>query len=236
MNKVLIATSAMFIGWYGAASGSSQPRGTASLLTKFDHLVYATPDLASGVEKIQQLLGVQATPGGQHPGAGTRNALIALGDASYLEIIGPDPEQPNPKNPRRFGLDHLRASKLVTWAAKGTDLETLTREALRKGIHLGDISPGSRRSPQGVLLAWRVTLTNLGDGIVPFFIDWGQTPHPARTAARGASLIELRAEHPDAERVQKLLDQLGLELPVKKGLEPALVATIASPRGHIELR
>ena len=236
MRQVLAATFGILFAWYGAASGSSQPRGNASLLTQVDHLVYATPDLATGVGKIQQLLGVQATPGGQHPGAGTRNALIALGEASYLEIIGPDPEQPKPRNPRRFGLDDLAAAKLATWAAKGTDLERLTSEALRKGIQLGDVSPGSRRSPQGALLAWHVTLTNLGDGIVPFFIDWGQTPHPARTAARGASLIALGAEHPDAERVQKLLGQLGLELPVKKGPAPALVAIIASPRGRVELR
>jgi hypothetical protein len=236
MRQVLAATFAIFVGGYASAIGGSQPKGTASLLTKVDHLVYATPDLETGVEHIKQLLGIQATPGGQHPGAGTRNALIALGQASYLEIIGPDPEQPKPRNPRRFGLDTLATPRLVTWAVKGTDLEQLTGEALRKGIQLGDISPGSRRSPQGVLLAWRVTLTNLGDGIVPFFIDWGQTSHPAGTAARGASLIELRAEHPDAERVQNLLDQLGLELPVKKGPIPALVATIATARGRVELR
>jgi hypothetical protein len=236
MNRLVIATFGMMIGLCGAASGSAQPKGAVSLRAKVDHLVYATPDLPTGVEKIQRLLGVQATPGGQHPGAGTRNALIALGETTYLEIIGPDPAQPKPAGPRRFGIDDLTAPKLVTWAAKGSDLEQLTSEALRKGIQLGDVSPGSRRSPQGVLLAWRVTLTSLGDGIVPFFIDWGETPHPARTAARGASLIELRAEHPDAERLEEVLNQLGLELPVKKGQKPALIATIASPHGRVELR
>jgi len=236
MNKRLITTFGMMIGLCGAAGGSSQPKGPVSLLAKVDHLVYATPDLAIGVEKIQRLLGVQATPGGQHLGAGTRNALIALGDLTYLEIIGPDPEQPKPKAPRRFGIDDLAAPTLVTWAAKGTDLERLTGEALRKGVQLGDVSPGSRRNPQGALLTWRVTLTSLADGIIPFFIDWGETSHPARTAARGASLIELRAEHPDAERVQRLLNQLGLELLVTKGQTPALIATITSPRGRVDLR
>ena len=236
MNRRLIAASGMMVGLYGAVGASSQPTGAVGLLAKVDHLVYATPNLAMGVENVQRLLGIQATPGGQHPGAGTRNALIALGGATYLEIIGPDPEQPKPAGPRRFGIDDLTAPKLVTWAAKGSNLEQLTSEALRQGIQLGDVTPGSRRNPQGVLLTWHITLTSLADGIVPFFIDWGETPHPARTAARGASLIELRAEHPDAERVQKLLNQIGLELPVKQGQRPALIATIASPRGRVELR
>ena len=236
MHRLLIATSAMMVGLYGAVGARSQPTGGAGLLAKVDHLVYATPNLAIGVENMQRLLGIQATPGGPHPGAGTRNALIALGGATYLEIIGRDPEQPKPAGPRRFGIDDLAAPKLVTWAAKGSNLEQLSSEALRKGIQLGAVAPGSRRTPQGVLLTWHITLTNLADGIVPFFIDWGATSHPARTAARGASLIALRAEHPDAERVQKLLTEIGLELPVKQGQQPALIATITSPRGRVELR
>ena len=236
-NRLLIATLGMMIGLGGAdKTGAAQSNGPASLLAKVDHLVYATPDLAAAVESVQRSLGVRATPGGQHPGAGTRNALIALGDAAYLEIIGPDPDQPNPPQPRRFGIDDLKAPKLVTWAAKSSDLEQLISDALRNGIQLGPLNPGSRRTPQGVLLAWRLTLATLADGIVPFFIDWGQTPHPARTAATGATLVGLRAEHPDAERVQKVLNQLGLELPVRAGVSAALIATISSPRGRVELR
>jgi hypothetical protein len=213
-------------------------KGASKLMARVDHLVYAAPDLNRGVEEIEKLLGVRATPGGQHPGRGTRNALIALGPETYLEIIAPDQEQPPPKTPRPFGIDGLKESRLVAWAAKGDDLQRLRDEAARKGARLGEVMSGSRRRPDGVLLSWRYTdpQTVLADGLVPFFIDWGQSPHPAHTATSGASLVALRAEHPDAQRVQRLLQELGLDLPVQPGAAPALVAIIDSPRGRVELR
>jgi hypothetical protein len=210
----------------------------ADLLGSVDHLVYATPDLKMGIERVEELSGVRATPGGQHPGRGTRNALVALGPAAYLEIIGPDPDQPPPANARPFGIDDLKGPRLAAWAAKGTDLDKLASVAARHGVKLGQVIPGSRQRPDGVVLAWRYTDpgTVVANRLAPFFIDWGETPHPARTAAAGLTLIELRAEHPEPERVQTILSQLGVDLPVRAGSSAALIATVSSPRGRIELR
>jgi hypothetical protein len=72
--------------------------------------------------------------------------------------------------------------------------------------------------------------------LIPYFIDWGSSPHPSATAAKGVTLLSLRAEHPDAERVGQLLNVLGLDLAVTRGPKPALIATFDSPRGKVELR
>ena len=221
-----------------AASVRTQQPAASALLMRIDHLVYATPDLNLGIDTIEKVLGVRATPGGQHPGLGTRNALVALGPTSYLEIIGPDPEQPKPVGRRRFGIDELKAPRIVRWVAKGTDLEKFAAAAADKGVKLGAVIPGSRRRPDGVVLAWRYTdpATEVADGLVPFFIDWGTSPHPSATAARGATLVAVRAEHPDSERVQRMIEALGLDLRVQKGPTPAIIATIDSPKGRVELR
>jgi hypothetical protein len=235
MLKCLIASLAALVG---ATAVVQVQTVSTPLVATVDHLVYATPDLQTGVERVERLLGVLASPGGQHPGRGTRNALLSLGPGAYLEIIGPDPDQPPPAQPRPFGIDALKEPRLVTWAAKGTDLEQLSSNAQSRGVRLGDVTSGSRRRGDGVMLSWRYTdpRTVVADGVVPFFIDWGKTPHPAATATEGAALVTLRAEHPDAERVQRMLTGLGLDLQVQSGSRPALIATISSPRGRVELR
>jgi hypothetical protein len=219
------------------AAGSGTIKEQA-VLSRIDHLVYATPNLATSVEQIERLLGVRAVPGGQHPGAGTRNALIGLGDETYLEIIGPDHDQPKPPRPRRFGIDELKAPRLVTWAVKGADLDAIVENAKGHGVDLGQVQSGSRRRPDGVLLSWRLTVSPalIADGIVPFFIDWGKTPHPAATLPKGCVLVALRAEHPDANRIQAELSALGLNFRVDAGSAPALIATIRTPHGDVELR
>jgi glyoxalase-like protein len=222
---LLIAVSAM----------QAQP---TSLLAQIDHLVYATPDLDLGVRTIEKTLGVRATPGGQHPGMGTRNALVALGPTSYLEIIGPDPDQPAPVGGRPFRIDSLRAPALVAWAAKGERLDALVAAARRRHVMLGDVIAGQRARPDGIVLRWRYSDPKavVADGLVPFFIDWGASPHPARSAVRGAELVALLAEHPQPAGVRAALAGIGVPLRVDRGSRPAIVATIVCPRGRVELR
>ncbi len=210
----------------------------ADNLSRVDHLIVAAPDLDEGRARVEELLGVEPAFGGQHPGFGTRNALVSLGKGRYLEIVGPDPGLPDPEGARLFGVDDLEAPKLVTWVAKGTELESLVDRADRAGSWLGSVHSGGRKQPDGSFLAWKVTdpFMPREGGIIPFFIDWGETPHPSETAPAGCELADLRAEHPDADRVRGLLDGLGLDLQVESGPAPALIATIRGPRGAVELR
>lgn len=205
---------------------------------RVDHLVYATPDLASGTARVARLLGVEPAAGGQHPGRGTRNALVRLGARTYLEIVGPDSGQPAPHQRRWFNVDSLRRPRLVTWAASAAAIEELADRAKHAGVALGPVGTGRRTRADGVELAWRFTdpATVVCDGIVPFLIDWGTSPHPAVTAPDGGELVALRAEHPDPSSVEHCLRVLGLDMDVARSQAPALVATIRTRRGDVELR
>src|SRR5262245_27518909 len=103
-------------------------------LPPIDHLVWGGQDLELELARLQDLTGVRAVQGGSHPGEGTRNALIRLGHEAYLELIAPDPSQERPRRPRWFGLDTLASPRLITWAARSTDLERRADAARRAGL------------------------------------------------------------------------------------------------------
>jgi hypothetical protein len=93
-----------------------------------------------------------------------------------------------------------------------------------------------RATPDGRLLEWRLTLGGSHQGLVPFLIDWLDSPHPSGSAPGGCRLVSLRGEHPDHHAVRKANQALGVEFDVVQGPAPVLVATIDTPKGTIELR
>jgi hypothetical protein len=209
-----------------------------AVLARIDHLVYAAADLDHGIAEVERLLGVRAGVGGRHPVWGTRNALASLGSSAYLEIIAPDPDQLPGAGGRPFGLDTPGSSRLVGWAAKGSELANLRNVAAQHGLELGKVLSGSRIQPNGAVLTWTLTDPRcvVAEGIVPFFIDWGRAPHPALFASQGATLVGLSAEHPDADRVRQMLRVIGVDLPVSAGPVPALMASIVCPHGRVVLK
>ncbi|GAA2599922.1 VOC family protein [Actinomadura fulvescens] len=197
-----------------------------------DHLVYAAPDLKAAVSDIAARTGVTPVEGGPHPGLGTRNQLLGLGGNAYLEIIGPDPDQPDPEGPRPFGIDDLAAPALVAWAAGTTELEASIERARAAGRDPGPVSGMSRLRPDGELLSWRLTPPRTG--VLPFLIDWGETPHPAG-ALPVVPLRSFEAVHPDPDAVRGELASLGVELTVRRGPGVALIARLDGPVGTVTL-
>lgn len=203
---------------------------------QIDHLVYAAPDLDAAVRDVAERFGVQAVAGGRHLGLGTHNALLALGSQTYLEIIAPDPAQPEPSMPRAFGVDGVSHGALVGWALASRDIERAAADARARGYDPGDVIDAQREGPAGNVLRWRLTLNAISGGLVPFLISWGDTEHPARSAPQGLTLESLHVEHPDPSSIAALLAAIGADVDVTQAPAPALAARIGGPNGSIELR
>jgi hypothetical protein len=207
-----------------------------------DHIIYATPDLPSTVQSLGERLGVEPAEGGRHPGWGTRNYLLSLGSRVYLEVLGPDLETAPPEEGRLFALDRLPEPRLLTWAARATGLAGVREQALGGGpVDIGDVVAGRRALPTGGTLEWELTdpaLPRCG-GLVPFFIDWLESPHPSATAPSGCRLLSLEGFHPDPESVRATLKSVpvpGLSsMTLHAGPAAALRATLQTPRGEVVL-
>lgn len=204
-------------------------------MVQIDHLVYAVADLDTAVDEFAERTGVRPTIGGRHVGRGTHNALVGLGEGAYLELIAPDPLQDEPPLPRPFGLDGLTEPRLTGWAVRTTNLDASIADARADGYDPGDAVAMQRATPSGDVLSWRLTIPSAG-GVVPFLIDWGPTPHPSSTLPTGLRLAGLYVEHPEPEVVQAAFSALDLHCTVVEASDPAIVATIESPNGRIELR
>ena len=220
-------------------SAFADPAATLpDVLMTIDHVVYATPDIQRSVDDLERRLGVRASPGGSHTGAGTRNALLALGPTTYLEIVGPDLDQPEPAQPRPFGIDTLKSPKFVGWSIRSSQLDVVRAAAAKNGVALGEVMSVERKRTDGVKLQWQMTIpsTDAQVSLIPFYIDWGKSPHPALTAAPDLTLTGWRAEHPNPAQIESTFKSLGFAMPVTEASETALIAIIEGPSGKVELR
>jgi catechol 2,3-dioxygenase-like lactoylglutathione lyase family enzyme len=200
-----------------------------------DHILLGCSDLQRGIEFVEQHTGVRAAFGGVHPGRGTRNALLSLGDRRYLEIIAPDPDQPDAKDPLALHLRELSEPQIVGWAVHPGELGSFAKKLRDAGVAFEGPTPGSRKRPDGRVLQWQtLTLKDNPSRLLPFFIEWSaDSLHPSADAPAGCRLSRFEGVTPEPDKLEKTAALLLLDLPVAKGARPQLRATIAGPKGDL---
>lgn len=207
-----------------------------------DHLVLAGRDVTAGVADLARKSGVECAVGGKHDGWGTHNSLASLGTA-FLEVIGVDPDQPEPDQPRPFGIDSMTEDdgfRLVTAAIRpspGQTAQELVDIFTAHGFNPGPLNEASRQTPDGSTLTWHLTSPSVLhlDGLVPFIIDWGDTPHPADSTPPGLTIDAMVVGHPNATQLSALYDEIGLDVRVTNNDTPAMGVTLNSPKGTVTL-
>jgi hypothetical protein len=202
----------------------------------FDHVQLACNDLDKGIAFVESRTGVKAAFGGVHPGRGSRNALLNLGERRYLEILAPDPAQDRSADVR--GLYKIESPRLLEWAAHVDDLDPIIRAVEAAHIETKPVFPGSRKRPDGKLLRWRaLNLKDTRGGVLPFFIEWSRdSAHPASDSPAGCELTSFTAIDPEPESLRTTLRTLQLgDVQVDVGPQRRLKAVIKGPKGTLEL-
>ena len=204
-------------------------------MAEIDHIVIGARNLEEGAAYVLQHLGVAPELGGTHAGFGTHNLLLGLGPACYLDVIAPDPAQPDPPHGRLFDLDapammlRLEAGPtLIAWVARTPVLDAVIA---RLGPRGGEIRPMRRGD-----LAWRMAFPPAGqamEGLIPALIQWEGESAARRMPDSGVRLLRLEGEHPDAEAARAGLSERGLEeaLAVQRSPHARLLARLRRKDG-----
>jgi hypothetical protein len=204
-------------------------------MAELDHIVVGARTLEEGADFIEAQLGVRPQAGGRHDGAGTHNLLLSLGPACYLEVIAPDPGQPEPPHPRLFDLDDpatrtmLDAGpQLLGWVARVTAMDALMARLGPRGGEIREMARGD--------LHWRMAIPPSRqdmDNLVPALIEWKGERGGKRLRDSHVRLLTIEAEHPENEALRQALAERGLDdvLRPRKGPHPRLLARLARPDG-----
>ena len=210
-----------------ALSGVLLMQSSAPLRAQFDHLVVAIRSLPEGIAEFERATGVKATIGGKHPGRGTENALVSLGDGKYLEIIAP--QEGAQLSPMDEGMRKIDTLHIIGWAVSVSDVDAAVAALKQANVAATSPQPGARVTPAGTRLEW--TTLGLADrtiAMAPFFINWSaSTKHPSTTAPGGCSLRTLTITDPTSDRLAAALKALAVDgVAYAKG-PPRIDATIA---------
>jgi hypothetical protein len=180
------------------------------------------------------MTGVRPMYGGKHP-TGTHNALVSLGDQTYIEIIAVQPGAPPPDwLPSLADLEDLTP---VGWAVTADDGPALRRDLVAAGFVLTENKPGERTTPSGATLHWE-TFRLAGDiKQMPFFIVWApETRHPSATSPSGCRLQRFAIASPQSDQLNRLRSALDLPIDVSNSPNAAMTLELRCPKGTVTFK
>lgn len=214
----------------------------------FDHVQVAVDDLERAAHHYEQELGLVALAGGRHPGRGTANMIIPLGE-SYLELIAVvDPGEADAFPMSRRVAQAVAARRtFAAWAARTPDLEATRHHLEERGLDLPEAAEGWRRRPDGTELRWRMQdlISTTDFSALPFLIQWIAPPelfpgsahvqHPS--GGSGVSLVRLSDPDPKAasRRLSLVLDE-DIEYAVVQGTPGVVEVVVRTPGGPLPIR
>lgn len=203
-----------------------------------DHIVYAVPDLKEAMNQFEQLSGVRPAFGGYHTTEGTKNALVSLGNLRYLEFLAVDRNNDQAPLPRWMGVDLIHSPTITRWSLKSSNLEQDSEVLRNYNTQLGTIKSGQRKTTNGQLLAWKMSLPLAEPEveIAPFLTDWQHSDsHPSEQLPAQCQLLNISATHPNPASLLSVLTYFYPDLDITPYDQARLSINIQTPNGIIHL-
>jgi len=208
--------------------------GATAPVAQVDHILLGIDDLARGMEQFEKLTGVRPVQGGKHP-RGTHNALVSLGDGTYLEILALQPDVTPPKDYE--DLKQLHTLTPIGWAVSSKDSAQLRNRLTAAGMAVTESSEGSRTTPAGTTLSWQTFGLEDEFDEAPFFIVWSpQSAHPSTTSPTGCKLQHWRVAGPHSKNLEQLRSALDLRVDVAEAKSTALRLSLQCPKGAVQFQ
>ena len=199
--------------------------------TTLDHIIIGIRGLEAGMREFADRTGVTPVRGGRHPGQGTENALVSLGEGKYLELIAAVPGETPARWASLLGMERLTAAG---WAIQTGNVTALVERFKAAGVPNMGPNPGARQTPDGRTLSWQSAAVG-GPGLetAPFLIEWGQgTTHPSRSAPGGCTLARMTMAHPEPAKLNEYFKLAGLAFSAERG-PSRLTFTLNCPKGEV---
>lgn len=206
---------------------------------QIDHIVYAVKNMNTALDSIEHQLGVRPIFGGRHLNKGTKNALLNLGNACYLEILSIDEENKNIPAPRWMGIDLIENSCITRWALKSNQLEEDRNILNNYDPSLSEVFQGERQTEKGSILKWKMLLPKAEPKIelAPFMVDWSNSvEHPTLGLSNLCSLEEIKFKAPKEQlSIRNCFNSLFDKVLIQESKKEQISIIIKGPKGLLIL-
>ncbi len=202
------------------------------MLTRVDHVMICVPDLARGIDAYQRL-GFNIYPGGAHTGRATHNAIAFTGE-EYIEVLSIRDRSTVAPGTADEGLarylDEGGGFRVI--AVQSDDLDTDVAAMRRRGVDVGEIRDGGRRTPAGQELRWRAAFPGPSVPLPIFFIQHLTSLDTSRLCSRVLGLPEATIQRGAVIKADMAVFNLGpTGLTVAQPAEPGPAAEALARRG-----
>lgn len=176
----------------------------------FDHVVLGAPNMDEALDNFEALTGKRPLVKTTQKGLGTLSASLAFEQCAFLEIVAPDPMQKPTDLAKQ--LSKIPSGKLepVHYAIRNSKSYELMRSLWTTDMNYNCDQVTMVSKDRGMPWQWKMFFLEeedgTQDGIIPFFVDWGDATHAAARLPILGKLDSVKVQGPSHSHLHKLLD------------------------------